>query len=210
MQISILRALNEISLLDKKISKQLSSGQLFVNYSVGGKPPVGYKNLEDVSTDIKSRYQSISDLIRRRSEIKSAIVSQNAITNVTIVGKTMTVASAIELKKSISLEKEFLRALQQSSASINRKVEDTNMQVEQKLENMLNNVFGGKTTKTGSDEYNAIAIPFKKDKSAEILDPLDIKKVIDEKIEYIDEFERTVDNILTESNATTMIEVSDS
>ena len=41
------------------------------------------------------------DLIKRRDAITKAIVASNAVTEVTINGETMTVASAIELKTSI-------------------------------------------------------------------------------------------------------------
>ena len=213
MQISILRALNEISLLDKKINKNLVTKDgvfNYVNFSIGGKPPIGYKDNNECIADIKSHYQSVSDLIKRRSEIKSKIVESNAKTIITVIGQDMSVAATIEFKKSIQFEVNFLNQLKAVSSNINKTIEQHNNQLEQKIEALVAQTYSGKNTKINQDEYDNIATPFKKGRLAEIIDPLDIKTIIDKKEEYINEFERTINNILTESNATTMIEISDS
>ncbi|MBC8427358.1 MAG: hypothetical protein H8D97_00555 [Proteobacteria bacterium] len=207
MRLSILRALNDISLLNKRIEKVLSIDEFFVSLTIGSKPIIGFKDIEEIEEDIKSRYQRIFDLIKRRSAIKAAIVASNAITIITINGIDMTVAAAIELKSSIQFNKRLLSKLMTSSSAMNSKVEQHNERVEKQIESLLDTSFSGKNSKVTKDEQDAIAIPFRRDREAKLVDPLNIKRVIDETEEYINVFEREVDSILTESNATTLIEV---
>ena len=206
-KITILRALNEVSTLNKKIEKSLNQNGSFLSYSIGEKPPTGFNTIAEVETDIKGRFQSISDLITRRSNLKSAIVASNAITMVTINGQTMTIAAAIEFKTSVQYRKSLLSTLINNSSSINRKVEQHNERIEQQALQLAEQVLGNKAAKVGKEEITAITEPYKKDRLAALIDPIDIKKVIDELEDEINGFENEVDNILTESNATTEIEV---
>ena len=206
-KITILRALNEVSTLNKKIEKSLNQNGSFLSYSIGEKPPTGFNTIAEVETDIKGRFQSISDLITRRSNLKSAIVASNAITMVTINGQTMTIAAAIEFKTSVQYRKSLLSTLINNSSSINRKVEQHNERIEQQALQLAEQVLGNKAAKEGKEEITAITEPYKKDRLAALIDPIDIKKVIDELEDEINGFENEVDNILTESNATTEIEV---
>jgi len=206
-KITILRALNEVSTLKKKIEKSQNRTGSFLSYSIGNKPPTGFKTVAEVEEDIKSRFQSINALITRRSNLKAAIVASNAITMVTINGQTMTVAAAIEFKTSVEYRKSLLSTLINNSGSINRKVEQHNEQIEQQALRLAEQVLGSKAAKVGKEEITAITEPYKKDRLAALIDPLDTKKVIDELEDEINGFENEVDNILTESNATSDIEV---
>jgi hypothetical protein len=206
-KITILRALNEVSTLNKKIEKSLQRNGSFLSYSIGEKPPTGFKTLEDVSADIKSRFDSINALITRRSNLKSAIVASNAVTMVIINGVEMTVAAAIEFKTSVQYRKSLLSTLVNNSSSINRKVEQHNERIEQQAVQLAEQVLGSKAAKVAKDDVAAITEPFKKDRIAALIDPLGISKVIDSSEDEINGFENEVDNILTESNATTEIEV---
>ena len=55
-------------------------------------------NEEEFKKRTTSDFQSLNDLIKRRNQVKNAIVSSNAVTKVTVGGQTMTVAEAIEYK----------------------------------------------------------------------------------------------------------------
>jgi hypothetical protein len=206
-KINILRALNEVSTLNKKIEKAQQRNGSFLSFSIGNTPPTGFKTVDEVIADINNRFQSINDLITRRSNLKSAIVASNAITMVTISGQTMTVAAAIEFKTSIQYRKSLLSVLVNNSSSINRKVEQHNERIEQQALQLAEQVLGSKAAKVAKDDIAAITEPFKKDRLAALIDPLNIMKVIDDMEDSINGFENEVDNILTESNATTEIEV---
>jgi len=208
-EISILRALNEVSLINKKIDNLNNINKTFVSHSIGGKPPTGFKSIQEMIDSINSYYQSVIDLIKRRTAIKVAIVSSNAVTNIIINNEQMTVAGAIELKTSIIYEKNLLMKLVSCSATSNRNVENHNANIEEQIEDLIRQTFGSKNSKISKEEQDAIAVPYRKTRIAELIDPLDVKT----KIEYLEnkirEFECNVDNILTESNATTMITIPD-
>ena len=61
--------------------------------------------------------------------------------------------------------------------------------------------------KSQSDEYDAVAKPFLLNNEAKIVDPLDVKKLIETLEDGINAFEQEVDIALTESNARTEIEI---
>jgi hypothetical protein len=207
--LTILRALNEVSLLNKRIEKALAERSVFLSFSIGKKAPVGFKTVAEVEENIKSRYQKITDLIKRRTAIKSAIVASNATTSVTINKETITVAAAIERKQSIGFETKLLSNLTNSSAVINRKIEQHNAEVDRSVEALIAQAFGSKNAKITKEEHDAIAVPFRESRIAESIDPIGIKKAIDDLEDSINEFERNIDNVLTESNAVTKITVSD-
>jgi hypothetical protein len=206
-KITILRALNEVSTLNKRIEKNLHRGGAFLSFMIGDKAPVGFKDEKEVADDIKSRYQTSVDLIERRTSLKAAIVASNAITMVTINGQPMTVAAAIEFKTSVAYKKDLLSILTNSSASINRKVDQHNDKIEIQADAMAGQILGNKTGKTTKEDMAAITEPFKESRIATLIDPLNIKVVIDKLEDEISGFESEVDNILTESNATVEIEV---
>ena len=208
-EITILRALNEISLLNKRIDKVLSQSGNFISFTIGGKAPVGFNSVKEVEDDIKARYQKINDLITRRVALKAAIVASNATTMIMINDTMMTVAAAIEYKSSIDLNQRLLRNLTDSSAQVNRKVESHNEQIEKQVQHHIESILGGKNSKVDPKEAEAISVPFKASKVAALVDPLNIKKVIDKIEDSVSFFERNVDSILTESNATTKITVPD-
>ena len=102
-KISITEALNELKLYDSKILKAITNAKL-VGAAKKFSDKVGVFKKEDFEDRAKASYQSVTDLIANRNALKSAIVKSNAITEVTVNGKTMTVAEAIERKNSIDYD----------------------------------------------------------------------------------------------------------
>ena len=91
---TITRALSSLKNLDKKIEKLIGSA-VFV--SVRGE----LRQPDNDSLRAVELLQQIQDLQTHRDKLKSAIVISNANTRVKIAKETMTVAEAIERKKSI-------------------------------------------------------------------------------------------------------------
>ena len=94
-KISITEALNELKLYDSKINKAIANAKL-ASAAKKSSDKVGVVKKEEFEERAKASYQSVTDLIANRNALKSAIVKSNAVTEVTINGKTMTVAEAIE------------------------------------------------------------------------------------------------------------------
>lgn len=193
-EVSITRALTELKTIDSRIQKAIESG-VFVSYSGQfHKPTQGVDNS-------KSVYQSITDLITYRTKLKSAIITSNASTRVTICNMNMTVAEAIEMKSSLKHRKSLLTTLKRQYASATSEVENINSRVRRELE--AKTKLSDTTDKTMSVE--AFSEKYMQMHGVEVYDPLGVTKKIEELGSLIEEFESQVDCILSEKNATTMI-----
>ena len=207
MKMSIHRALGELKTLDKRIRKEIEN-----TIFIGAKKKSSnteYKtrtSIVDFNNNVNSSIQSINDLILRRKEIKEAIVNSNANTFVTIGDNKMTVASAIERKTSIGYDKFLLSKIKEQYALIVGFVEENNEEVEcdlsSKIDNMLN--ANDKNNINGIEEFSKA---YRNSNSWEVIDPVDLKSFIDKLEKEITIFENEVDVVLSESNATTFIEV---
>ncbi len=202
VNMSVHRGLSELKLYANKIAS-LNSGT-FVLANKQSNKTIGGKSIEDVNNLIKGNFDSMAALIENRKRIKDAIVKSNAATNVTIAGKIMTVAEAIERKASIEFERNFLRILQDQFSQQNNIVEQQNLQLPTKLESFLQATLGEKRdvatvkdlTKTFEDNNKYV-----------LIDPNHIQDYIQALDKSINEFASQVDYTLSESNATTFFDV---
>lgn len=192
----------ELKTLDARITKATNQVWCVVINS----KDIGKDDAEKLRKDIKSNFQSVTDLIHRRSHIKSAIVESNAATKVTIDGVEMSVADAIERKSSIEYEKRLARELQKQYSSAFLEAARENKKVDLRFDDILKQLVGSDKSQI-SDEHRIIAETFRKNNQVEVLDPIDLRKVIASIEEHISYFEANVDVALSISNATTFIEV---
>lgn len=199
------RVLVELKLVDKRITKALGESQ-FVGSCVGKKPVSGFKTNDEFGTLAKASFTSVTDLIKYRQALKDALVKSNATTKVKIGDVEMTVAAAIERKTSIQYEKQLLQRMQYQFTSQQNAVDRKNEEVEQRLDRMLETNFG-KDGKADKDAIEAISKPYRENNEAKLVDPLNIKKEIEELSKSIETFEAEVDLALSTSNATTTVEV---
>ena len=197
-QISITRALNELKLLDKRIEKTILSSK-FLTLKINEKN-------QDNDFKPKENLQSINDLIKRRSLMKSKIMESNAETEVTIAGTKMTVVEAIELKDSIKYKKKLLEKLVKDCKSTRASIENINSDVKERLDVLLQSHFG-KDAKVKDSDTEAIIKPFMNMNEAKEVDLINIDNIIISLTGEIDSFESEVDFILSESNAITKIEI---
>lgn len=202
-EISVTRALAQVKSLNDRI--QRATAQAFVSNTTGGKHPSG-KAAQEVGELLKANLQSVQALIEQRNALKGAIVRSNAVTTVEIAGVTRTVAEAIERKTSIALEQALLNTLRQQQAQQVSVVERTNVQVAQRLDQLIQTAVG-KDRQVSAADLAAITGPFEAQNKAEVLDPNDLTKVIESLAADIDAFLLEVDFALSEVNATTKVTV---
>jgi hypothetical protein len=159
---------------------------------------------------VKGDYDSILVLIKRRNDIKAAIVESNAKTIVKVDGVDMTVAAAIERKDSIEYEKTLL---EQMRIQYNAAVATTNREndkVSVSLDNFITSMLGKEgRQKATEEELDAVTKPYKDQNDYEVLNPIDIHDKITALQKQIDGFEAEVDAVLSESNAITKITIED-
>lgn len=202
-QISITRALAEVKLLNTRIEN--GTRVPFVGITVGGKTTNG-QELASTTSNLKANLQSVTDLIKRRQLVKSAIIQSNAITMVSINGQAMTVAEAIERKASIQYEQQLLNHLQAQLAQVRNTVERNNTAMQGRIDTMLQ-AADGKDRKATEEEMEAISKPYKASNITAPLDPNGLEDVIKKMEEDINGFLFEVDFSLSESNSKTLVEV---
>ena len=200
-------ALNELKLLDSRIIKEIDRGS-FISRAKKSSPKVSpAMSKEEFIEEAKSKFNSVKDLIERRAKIKAAIVDSNAKTEVEIDGVKMTRADAIERKSSINYEKLMLNELKDQLNIHTAKVNSSNYEVDNKIDSLVQAAYGkeGKNN-IKQEDYDAIAKPYREANEWDIVDPLNLKDVIEEMEKRIDGFESNVDSALQISNCTTYIE----
>lgn len=206
-KISITEALNELKLYDSKITKAITNAKL-AGATKKSSNMIGVVKKEEFIEKAKASYQSVTDLIANRNALKSAIVKSNAITEVTINGKTMTVAEAIERKNSIEYDEQLLNAMKIQYVTATSSVDKENKKVDTKVDELIQTLVGKDSDKKiEKDAIEAIEKPYREKNEWEIVDPI---KIFDEMLKLeaeIDGFNSEVDTRLVLSNATTFIEV---
>jgi hypothetical protein len=146
-------------------------------------------------------------MIEMRTKIKAAVVASNATTKVKLGTREMTVAEAIELKKSIDVKRNMLNAYRRQVVQANALVTKQNAALEAQIETNLATIYGNEKGKVDASMFEAIAKPQREQKEASLIDPIKINDVIKSLEDEISLVETELDFTLSESNAKTEIEV---
>lgn len=206
-KISITEALNELKLYDSKINKAIANAKL-ASAAKKSSDKVGVVKKDEFEERAKASYQSVTDLIANRNALKSAIVKSNAVTEVTINGKTMTVAEAIERKNSIDYDVTLLNEMKKQYVTATDTVNKENKKVDNKVDELLSTLIGKDSDKKISrEDQEAIERPYREKNEYEFIDPIGIYNKMLELEADIDGFNSEVDTRLVLSNATTFIEI---
>lgn len=121
-----------MKLLDKRIKTVMNSAA-FVDFAIGEKAVNGYTSNKEYEDKVQSAYQSVKDLMKRRNDIKSAIVLSNAMTRVKIADKEYTVAEAIERKTSIQYEVQLMQKMKNEYTKAVNNIQRINEEVKEEL-----------------------------------------------------------------------------
>jgi len=209
LKITIHRALAELKLIDGKINKSI--GEITpLGCMQEGKLVDNIETVEDFKKRATSKYQSVFDLIQRKNIIKSAIVESNSRTKIKIGNKEMTVADAINYKKIIDFKKLLLEALKTKSSQVKMRFIMENEKINNiALENakIMLGKQGDDKVKPNDNDVKAIMEPFIKRNELHLVDPLKVDDLITTLDDEINIFVTEVDAVLSESNATTFINI---
>ncbi|WP_286924825.1 MULTISPECIES: hypothetical protein [Lysinibacillus] len=204
-KLSIHRALTELKMLNHRIEAATNEvSAVLANRKSNSK--INGVEIQEYEKQMQSSYDKVVSLIDYRNRIKSLVVESNAKTKVTVGKEEMTVAEAIERKQSIQFEKKLLEVMQHQYRSAINMVAKENDALPAKLETYLINILGNKD-KQSPEEVKLHTETFMKRNEYELIDPMNVKKKMEALNSRIEEFESEVDAVLSESNATTFIEV---
>ena len=198
------RALSELKMLDKKISRKTLK-LVTVGSRKGTEDKVGTQTLEEFNASARSDFQSVQDLIERKNAIKSAIVVANSTTEVKIGEVVMTISDAITMKSTISLKEVLVNKLKKEFIGQATVVERHNASVDANALTLVKTAMGSES-ETNSEAAMAISKPYTDANSLSLVDPLGINDIAKKLEDEVEVFKMEVDAVLSEANATTVIE----
>ncbi|MEX3713450.1 hypothetical protein ABFV99_13695 [Cytobacillus horneckiae] len=194
-------------MLNKRILGSINE-QKYVAYQIGEDAPKGYTTLKEFEDEASANYQSVKDLISRRNEIKSKLILANATTTVLIAGKEMTIAEAIDQKDFIDYKQSLLNELKRQLSLNVQMIDREQREMELRLDKRLESDFGSKDRKNHVNEIEQTTTNFKNRNQPALVDPISIRKEIENLETEINDFLVDVDAVLSEANATNFIEVA--
>ena len=208
---SVTRALAELKRLDDRLNRMTTDQSIFVSVAVGKGDKQKVLGVSDTVQNVVSQIQSnrdrVNSMIEMRAKIKSAVVASNAATKVKLGALEMTVAEAIELKRSIDVKRNMLNTYRRQVIQANALVYSQNATLDAQIETNLATIYGNEKGKVDASMFEAIAKPQREQKEASLIDPIKINDLIKSLEEEISLVETELDFTLSEINAKTEIEV---
>jgi len=207
-KMSVHKALCELKTLESRIQKCVQQS-VFVFANKHSNNKVSGLSVGEYSAEIKSAYQSATDLIARRDAIKRAVTLSNASVKVTIGGKEYTVAEAIEMKNhGIPLKQMLLKKLDSDSRRARREADESNGEMlEMRADEYVKSLYGNVDMKGASDEIKKVRADFIAAQTMEIVDPIGIKTEMERLEKEINDFTIEIDAALSVSNALTELTI---
>ena len=210
-KMTVHKALAELKTMDARIENAIRSATyvLAVKHSA---EKINGKTVQNFKEDMRSGYQKVTDLIARRDAMKRAVVLSNATTKVTIGGKEMTIAEAIEAKNhGMEFKSMLLRQMNSAYVTAQNELNRNGCEaLEKKAEQYVLAVIAAqpKDSKMSvdSEAMKALRKTYIENNTYDLVDPMDIAKVIEALDAEINEFNAEVDAALSCSNALTVIE----
>lgn len=204
---TIHKALSELKLLDSRIDTTIDTS-CYCTHRKNNTTQIAGINLDDYVALIKGSWDKTTDLIKRRTAIKKAVVLSNAKTMVTINSQDYTVAEAIEMKNhGIEFQQELLNTLKTQYLRSQATIKKENEALDKKADDFVTGMLGNKESKTNTEEFNKARKTYIDANTVVMVDPIDVKAKIDALEDEIDKFISEVDSALSVSNALTVIEI---
>ena len=160
-KMTIHKALCELKTLDARITKCIGETEyVFANKHSNDK--VNGMTVAAYCDEIKSGYQRVTDLIRRRDAIKRAVVLSNAVTKVTVGGKEYTVAEAIEMKNhGIQMLQTLLKRLERDNRAARNEANQNNGEMlEMRADEYIKSLYGNTDMKNASEDIKKTRADF--------------------------------------------------
>lgn len=213
----VTQALDERDLLVKKIKDKIEKAS-FTDAKKNNEDKVMDLRLaeDEFKKEAERAYQQIMDLINRFQKIDAAVVASNAASMIQTSFGTYTVAGALSLRSrmrgmgSYEDDADFeLNLLEKMKRELDNRlvsIEQKNSHLEYTAENMRLSILG-KDSKNKDDEPLEVVKTYVKENTTVLIDPLDVRKKLDEIKEKREKLISELDTQIKVSNATTFIEI---
>ena len=159
---------------------------------------------EEQASQAQSMKDSFTALAKRLPILKSTLILSNAKTVLRVGQEEMTVAEALSKKEYLPTVKDTLKAIHSQAQSVIAQVEKKNTTEEAKIVEILKS-----KTEADSQQVKSLTEMLRETNLYSVSDPGKILEWVKEREAEIALFESEVDSALSESNATTTVEIAD-
>ena len=209
---TLTEGLSKLKLYDKKIEKvlrEIVNGNSIIDYKKANSQVTEKyrRTVEELEKDSKAIMDKYKALTKNRDALKAAIAQANATAMVTIAGKKYTIVEAIERKRTIENDKTLLNYLKNRLNDVQSKVNYINEKAQEQANAIIETKVGAEAKNSKPEDIKALYDLIYEKNKVEIVDPLNLEKLIQDLEELIDAFEQEVDINLSIVNARTEIEV---
>ena len=204
IKISMHRLLGMLKANEDIINK--ANEKTFVHLYVKSQGKVAGVAAREVDKDIKAEYQSVRKLIKNNNILRAARALSNAQTVVTISGQEYTVADAIARKQNLDFEKNLLNTLINQYSNVRRYYDNERDSLKESTSRYIAGLLTDKSV-VSADKIAQLEKDYRELHEKEILDPIGIAEEIKKLEKEIKDFETEVDYVLSDSNASTLVEV---
>ena len=214
----VAQALDQRDLLVKKICDKIRKAS-FTETKKHNEEKVMERRVtqKEFEKEARSSYQQIIDLIHWYDKVDQAILRSNAETIIETSYGTMSIANALALRSRLNcsnaydsdsnFEGNLMMKLQEELNEKIRVMEQKNKGLQNTAETMRLSILG-KDTKTKDETPLKVVDVYVQENTTELIDPLNVRKKIDELNERRETMLNELDTKIKVSNATTFVEIN--
>jgi len=214
----VTQALDQRDLLVKKICDKIRKAS-FTETKKHNEEKVMERKVtqKEFEKEARSSYQQIIDLIHWYDKVDQAILRSNAETMIETSYGTMSIANALALRSRLNcsnaydsdsnFEGNLMMKLQEELNEKIRVMEQKNKGLQNTAETMRLSILG-KDTKTKDETPLKVVDVYVQENTTELIDPLNVRKKINELNERRETILNELDTKIKVSNATTFVEIN--
>lgn len=214
----VTQALDQRDLLVKKICDKIYKAS-FTETKKHNEEKVMERRItqKEFEKEARSSYQQIMDLIHWYDKVDQAILRSNASTMIETSYGTMSIAHALALRSRLkcnnsydsdsNFEGNLIIKLQEELDKKIQIMEQKNKGLQNTAETMRLSILG-KDTKTKDETPLKVVETYVKENTTELIDPLNVRKKIEELSEKREMILNELDTKIKVSNATTFVEIN--
>lgn len=207
---SITRALTRAKTIEKQLARLVESQFVvtLMKREVDDESDVYQDNLKMT----KSNFDQFNDLFAELNNIKASVRKSNEVTKVVIGGEELTVADALVYKNTIVYRNNFLDRITRENRNAESRVEQSKISADTKFASVRENLIKNSQGQDVSEDYLKTVLTEEERRLKKAIVEVKVSGInnVNEYIEAerkrIDTFLEEVDYVLSESNATTIIE----
>lgn len=207
---SITRALTRAKTIEKQLARLVESQFVvtLMKREVDDESDVFKDNLKMT----QANFDQFNDLFAELNNIKAAVRKSNEVTKVVIGGEELTVADALVYKNTIVYRNNFLDRITRENRNAESRVEQSKINADTKFASVRENLIKNSQGQDVSEDYLKTVLTEEERRLKKAIVEVkvsgikDVNEYIEAERKRIDTFIEEVDYVLSESNATTIIE----